>query len=146
MRAGEAWLNHLYGDQFEARSAGLEPGVIHPLAVKVMQEVGLDLSSHIPHRVFDLVKEGELFSYAITLWDQGRNERPAYFPGFCIRLKWPFSDPAKVACSAEQQLENMRGLRDALKDKIEGWVEQLKAGRPTFLHRQSEKFLRALAK
>ena len=40
----EAWINHICGDFFEAQSAGLEPGTLNPLAVEVMQEVGIDIS------------------------------------------------------------------------------------------------------
>ena len=40
----EAWLNQICGEFFEAQSAGLEPGTLNPLAVQVMQEVGIDIS------------------------------------------------------------------------------------------------------
>ncbi len=40
----EAWMNHICGDQFEAQSAGLEPGTLNPLVVEAMSEVGIDIS------------------------------------------------------------------------------------------------------
>ena len=44
----EAWLNHLYGDRFEAMSAGLEPGTLNPYVVRVMAEDGIDISQAEP--------------------------------------------------------------------------------------------------
>jgi arsenate reductase len=48
----KAWLKHLYGDRFEAESAGLEPGTINPLAVEAMREVGIDISDNRTRDVF----------------------------------------------------------------------------------------------
>ena len=42
----EAWLRHYAGERFEVHSAGLEPKGLHPLTVQVMEEAGLDMSSH----------------------------------------------------------------------------------------------------
>ncbi len=122
----EAWLNHLHGDQFEAQSAGLEPGPLNPLAVKVMQEVGIDISGKHPQRVFDLVKASEVFPYAIAVCDQTNAERCPIFPGFTKHLKWSFPDPAAVIGSEEEKLEKVREIRDAIKAKIESWYEHVK--------------------
>lgn len=119
----EAWLNHLHGDQFEAQSAGLEPGALNPLAVKVMQEVGIDISGKTTKRVFDLVKAGEVFSYAIAVCDQASAERCPIFPGFTKRLQWSFPDPSAVTGSEEEKLEKVREIRDGIKAKIEDWYE-----------------------
>ena len=121
----EAWVNHLYGDFFEAISAGLEPWPIHPLAVRVMEEVGIFISAHHPQRVFDLVVRDELFSYAVTLWDQGHYERRAYFPGYCIRLLWDLPNPTATRGEKEPALNRFRKVRDELKVKIEGWMPQV---------------------
>jgi arsenate reductase len=50
----EAFLNHLAGDRFEAMSAGLDPGQLNPYVVKVMREVGLDISHNRTKDVFTL--------------------------------------------------------------------------------------------
>ena len=42
----EAFLNQICGDEFEAHSAGLEPGKLNPIVVEVMREIGIDISSH----------------------------------------------------------------------------------------------------
>ena len=58
----EAWMNHICGDQFEAQSAGLEPGTLNPLVVEAMSEVGIDISHKRTQRVFDVWKSGPVFA------------------------------------------------------------------------------------
>ena len=89
----EAWCNHLYGDRFEAESAGLEPGILNPLAVEAMKEVGIDISHNKTQRVFDLFKAGRMFAYVITVCDEASAERCPIFPGVTQRLHWSFPDP-----------------------------------------------------
>ncbi len=57
----EAWLNYTCNEFFEAESAGLEPGTLNPLAVKVMAEVGIDISRSETRAVVDVFKSGQLF-------------------------------------------------------------------------------------
>ena len=66
----EAWLNTLYGDRFEAKSAGLEPGTLNPLVVGAMDEVGIDISRNRTKSVYDFFKRGDLFSWVITVCDE----------------------------------------------------------------------------
>lgn len=122
----EAWLDHLHGDLFEARSAGLEPEALNPLAIAVMQEAGIDISDKSARKVFDLVKAGELFSYVISVCDQASGERCPTFPGVTKRLHWNFPDPSAVTGSAEEKLEKVREIRDSIKAKIESWYEHVK--------------------
>jgi protein-tyrosine-phosphatase len=75
----EAWLKHLYGDQFEAESAGLEPGAINPLAIDAMREVGIDISGNRSQAVFDLIKAGRLYRHVITVCDEASAERCPIF-------------------------------------------------------------------
>ena len=65
-----AWLNDMCGDYFEAHSAGLEPGELNPLAVQVMDEVGIDISNNKTQAVFDVFKSGAFFPYVITVCDE----------------------------------------------------------------------------
>jgi len=69
----EAFLDEICGDQFEAHSAGLEPGTLNPLAVEAMREIGIDISQKQTQSVFDVFKSGELFSYVITVCDETRS-------------------------------------------------------------------------
>jgi arsenate reductase len=121
----EAWLNHFCGDRFEAHSAGLEPGTLNPLAVQVMQEVGIDISTKTTQSVFDLFKEGKLFSYVITVCDESSAERCPIFPGITQRLHWSFTDPAKVTGTEEQKLRQVREIRDSIKTTVENWCRQI---------------------
>src|SRR5512135_3370126 len=77
----EALLNRLGRDRFEAMSAGLEPGQLNPCAVRVMGEIGLDISHNQTKDIFSLYKKGELFSYVITVCDEANAERCPTFPG-----------------------------------------------------------------
>lgn len=118
----EAWLKHLYGDRFEAESAGLEPGTIHPLAIEAMREVGMDISGNRTQAVFDLFKAGRLYSYAITVCDEASAERCPIFAGITQREHWSFADPASFTGSHEERLAETRKVRDAIRTRIEEWV------------------------
>jgi len=65
-----ALMNKTRSEFYEAHSAGLEPGRLNPLAVQVLQEIGIDISGHETQRVFDVWKSGELFQYVITVCSQ----------------------------------------------------------------------------
>ena len=77
----EAWMNQICGDQFEAQSAGLEPGTLNPLVVEVMAEVGIDISHKGTQRVFDVWKSGPVFAYVVTVCDESSAEKCPIFPG-----------------------------------------------------------------
>jgi arsenate reductase len=122
----EAWLNHVCGDLFEAESAGLEPGTLHPLAIEVMKEVGIDISHKKTRSVFDLVKAGRIFSYVITVCDEASAERCPIFPGITKRLHWSFPDPAAVMGTTEKKLKKVRKIRDDIKTAVEGWCQDIR--------------------
>jgi len=121
----EAWLNHLYGEMFDAESAGLQAGTLNPLAVAAMEEVGIDISSKQTRDVFELYKSGKLFSYVITVCDEASAEQCPVFPGVTKRLHWSFPDPAALEGSEAEKLETVRQIRDSIKRRIQGWVGEL---------------------
>ena len=114
----EAFLNQIADDRFEASSAGLEPGVLNPLAVEVMQELGIDISANQTKDVFDLFKKGELYSFVITVCDGANAERCPVFPGIVSRLHWSFDDPAALQGSDEERLEAAREIRDQIRTSV----------------------------
>jgi len=118
----EAWLRHFGGDMFEIQSAGLEPGTLNPLAVQAMAEVGIDISRNETKSVFDLFKSGKMFHYVIAVCDKASAERCPVFPGITQRLDWSFPDPSKATGTREEQLREMRAVRDAIRARIEAWV------------------------
>lgn len=120
----EAFLNALAGDEFEAESAGFEPEEINPLAVKAMAEIGIDISSHKPKAVFDLIKKGSFYAYVITVCDESSAERCPIFPGVTRRIHWSFEDPAGFAGSEEEKLAKTRIIRDEIKMKVEDFIAE----------------------
>ena len=125
----ESWLNHVCGDLFEAESAGLEPGNLHPLAIEVMKELGIDISHNKTRSVFDLVKAGRIFSYVVTVCDETSAERCPIFPGIAKRLHWSFPDPAVVTGTTEEKLKKVRKIRDDIKSTVEGWCKEMKTNK-----------------
>ena len=121
----EAWLNRLCPEQFEAHSAGLEPGALNPLAVEAMHEIGVDISGKKTQSALDVFKSGQLFSYVITVCDESSAERCPIFPGATTRLHWSFPDPAAITGSHEERLNGVRKIRDQIRARIEMWCNQM---------------------
>lgn len=120
----EAFLNELCPDDFTAESAGLEPGSLNPLAVTVMREAGIDISSKKTKSAFELFKTGKLFSYVITVCDETSAERCPIFPGQARRLHWSFADPQASQGSWDERLVQARIIRDEIRAKIVTWCTQ----------------------
>src|SRR5450755_2144879 len=104
----EAFLNQLCGEEFEAHSAGIEPGKLNPIVVAAMQEVGVDISGNQTKAVFDFIKSGKMFAYVITVCDEAGAVRCPIFPGVTTRLHWSFPDPSKFQGTHEEKLEQTR--------------------------------------
>ena len=121
----EAWLNQICGQFFEAQSAGLTPGTLHPLAVEVMREVGIDISKKKTRAVFDVFKSGQLFGYVITVCDETSAQKCPIFPGPTKRLHWSFADPAGFSGTHDEKLVRARQIRDEIRATIEDWCAQV---------------------
>ncbi len=121
----EAFLNQICGEEFEAHSAGIEPGKLNPFAVVAMHELGFDISGNQTKSVSDFLKSNELFSYVITVCDETSAERCPVFPGVAKRLHWGFPDPSAFQGSHEEKLAKTREVRDAIKQKVENWCEEV---------------------
>ena len=109
-----ALLNKSCGKHFEAKSAGLEPGTLNPVAVEVLREVGIDISKNKTQAVFDVFKSGELFAYAITVCDESEAEGCPIFAGVTKRLHWSFPDPSKFTGTHEEKIVQTRQVRDKI--------------------------------
>ena len=119
----EAWFNHLCGDEFEAESAGLEPGVLNPLVVRAMGEVGIDISRKTTRSVADALKANKLFAYVITVCDAASAEQCPVFPGVTTRLRWEFPDPSALEGTETEKLGKVREIRDSIKTQVEKLCE-----------------------
>jgi arsenate reductase (thioredoxin) len=121
----EGFLNKICGDQFEAHSAGLEPGGLNPLAVEAMREIGIDISRKQTQSVFDVFKSGELFAYVITVCDGTSADRCPIFAGVTRRLHWSFPDPGALSGTREERLAGTRKIRDQIRARIEMWCDEI---------------------
>ena len=121
----EAWLNRVCGDQFEAQSAGLEPGTLNPLVVEAMAEVGIDISHKGTQRVSDVLESGTAFAYVITVCDESSAEKCPVFPGSAKRLHWSFPDPSLLTGAHEEKLAAVRTIRDQIRERIEAWCNEV---------------------
>ena|SRR5436190_16615594 len=121
----EAFLNHICSDQFEAHSAGIEPGKLNPIVVEAMQEIGIDISRKSTRAVFDVYKSGQTFAYVITVCDETSAERCPVYPGVTTRLHWSFPDPSAIQGAQDEKLAGARRIRDTIKAKIEAWCAEI---------------------
>jgi arsenate reductase (thioredoxin) len=121
----EAFLNDLCAEQFEAHSAGIEPGKLNPLVVAAMQEVGIDLSRNQTKSVSSMLASGKAFDYVVTVCDETSAERCPVFPGRTKRLHWGFPDPSALQGTHDEKLARTREIRDAIRTKIEQWCAEV---------------------
>jgi arsenate reductase len=112
----EGLLRHLAGDRFEAMSAGTEATHVRPLAIRTMEEVGIDISGQ-ESKTLDRYL-GEPFDYVITVCDDA-NEACPFFPGARERLHWSLEDPSKTQGTEEERLAAFRSVRDRIRQRIE---------------------------
>lgn len=112
----EGLLNHLYGDKYEAFSAGTQPTHVSPYAIKVMQEIGIDISYHRSKNVQEFINQD--IDYVVTVCDSA-NEACPFFPGGKQRMHQSFSDPSRIAGSEAEVLRSFRKIRDQIKIWLE---------------------------
>jgi arsenate reductase len=125
----EGLLRHLAGERFEALSAGLEPNLeVHPLAIEVMAEIGIDISSQQPKAV-DLYLGKTMIHYLMIVCNKAQSTCPRIWPGLPNekRYYWPVNDPAAISGTTEEQLAFFREVRDELQNKITSWLKEVPA-------------------
>lgn len=120
----EGWLKHFKGDEMVIESAGTEKHGLNPLAVKVMKEAGVDISSHKSKVTGEL---NGSFDYVVTVCDRA-NESCPFFPAKTKVVHKGFEDPPKLAENAkneEEALVHYRRIRDEIKDYVKDIPEIL---------------------
>lgn len=122
----EAFLNQYGEGLFTAESAGLEKGKLNPYVIKVMQEVGMDISGNHTKEVFDFFRQGKLFQAVITVCDAASAESCPVFPGMVKRLGWSFADPSQFTGTEEDILAQTRQVRDEIKQTVLDFIEEAK--------------------
>ncbi len=115
----EGILRAYAGESYEVVSAGLEPSPVHPRAIQVMKEIGIDISGHSSDEINKYLNDE--FDYIITVCDNA-NERCPLFPGNGKRQHWSFEDPAGATGTEEEIMRVFRNVRDKIKVKIEEFL------------------------
>lgn len=119
----EAFLRKYGGHSFEAHSAGLEPKGVNPLTVRVMDEVGIDISGQRSKGIDTYLGKG-LFQVLVTVCNDADKNCPAVWPGVEMRLHWSFEDPARFEGSEAERLSKFREVRDLIEGQIKQWVAE----------------------
>jgi len=102
-------------------SAGIKPETtVHPLAVKVMAERGIDISAHVPKKVDEFT--GTDFDYVITVCGAAKETCPVFTGRVGRRLHIGFPDPAEAAGTEEEILAVFRGVRDGIIEKFRDFL------------------------
>ncbi|MEW6490897.1 MAG: arsenate reductase ArsC [Thermodesulfobacteriota bacterium] len=118
----EGWLRHLGGDRYEALSAGTRPQGVNPLAVRVMAEVGVDISGQRSKSVDELL--GEDLDLLVTVCGGARESCPVFLGKVKERQHWPFDDPAEARGTHEQVLAVFRRVRDEIRARVASFVKE----------------------
>jgi len=116
----EGLLKVLGSGRWVVQSGGIFSSYVHPLAIRVMEEIGIDISKQTSKSIDRFVKKK--FDYLITLCDDAAKSCP-HFPGAGKRYHWPFEDPAAAIGTVEERLAVFRKIRDKLKIKIEEFLK-----------------------
>jgi len=124
----EGLVNHLLEDGWEAYSAGTQPsGYVHPLAVRAMAEIGMDISTQ-RSKSADEFREVE-FDVVITVCDNAAKNCPFWLGSGRVTHKG-FPDPAAATGSEEERLAVFRQVRDGLRQEIFAHLEQAAVSEP----------------
>ncbi len=124
----EGFMREIGGGSFEALSAGMEPAeAVHPMAVAVMKERGIDISGQKPKPIETYLGKECIF-YLIVVCEKAKMSCPRIWPGLGEgnRFYWPLPDPAEFRGSEEEKLEEFRKVRDEIESKVKEWLD----GRP----------------
>jgi arsenate reductase len=117
----EGFLRAASGGVFEVASAGSEPaGYVHPLAIQVMKEVGIDISKHQSKHLSEFKNRD--VETVITVCGNADAACPM-FPGQVNRHHWPFVDPARAEGTDQEKLAVFRQVRDEMRRVFEAYAE-----------------------
>lgn len=120
----EAFLRKYGMGRFEPFSAGLKPKVINPLTVRVMEEIGFDMSGHRSKGIEEFLGK-EHFEYLVTVCHDAEQNCPRVWPGVNQRLHWSFEDPAAFEGTEAEKLEKFRQIRDQIQEKVRSWLKEI---------------------
>ena len=118
----EGLWKHLGKGKWRAVSAGSKPaGFVHPLAVQVMNEIGIDISRQKSRHVEDFSEEP--FDLVVTVCNRAKKTCPT-LPGAPVQHHWSFDDPALAEGDDEARRRVFRRVRDEIRAKIEAYLAE----------------------
>ena len=123
----EGLLRELAGNDFEISSAGISPTRVNPMAVRVMAEAAVDITSQRSKSVDEMI--GKEFDYVITVCDNAREACPV-FPAAAKQLHWSFEDPAEATGTEEERVAVFRHVRDAISERLGDFVGTMRGQSP----------------
>jgi arsenate reductase len=122
----EGILRAAAGDIIDVHSAGSKPaGYVHPKAIEVMKEIGIDISGHSSKHMNDFL--GQNIHTVITVCGNADQACPMY-PGQVNRHHWGFDDPAHATGTEEEILAVFRRVRDEIQKVFGAYAAGWKAG------------------
>jgi arsenate reductase len=117
----EGLLRAAAGDLFEVASAGSKPaGYVHPLAIDVMKEIGIDISGHRSKHLSEFLDQN--VETVITVCGNADQVCPI-FPGQVNRHHWPFDDPAHATGTEEEKLAVFRRVRNEIRRTFTAYAD-----------------------
>ena len=123
----EGILRSAAGDLIDVSSAGSKPaGYVHPKSIKVMKEIGIDISGHTSKHLEEFLNRN--VDTVITVCGNADQACPM-FPGQVNRFHWGFDDPAHATGTEEEVLNEFRRVRDQIKLVFEAYAAGLKRGK-----------------
>jgi len=123
----EAFLRKHQGDTYEVASAGTDPkDRVHPLAVRVMSEAGIDISAQRPKPISEFLGKQPV-RFLLIVCDNANQSCPRTWPGAYQRSYIPFDDPAEAEGTEPQKLSVFRRVRDEIDAAMKTWAPE--AGR-----------------
>lgn len=121
----EGLLKHICKNQYEIFSAGTKPSIVRPEAIKVLQEIGIDISNNRSKSVDEFVNEE--MDYVLTVCDNAQENCP-YFPAKTKLIHHSFADPAEIEGDETTRISAFRRVRDEIKKYLEDdFVKSLEA-------------------
>jgi len=117
----EGYMNTKYGDRYEAFSAGTEVTRVHPMAIEVMKEIGIDISGHRSKLIDAFFGKG--IETVVTVCDSAQKACP-FFPGAQEVIHQSFPDPSAFKGSDQEVRAGFRKVRDEIIRWIDGTFGQ----------------------
>lgn len=120
----EGFLRTRNSDHFTAASAGTEPkSEVHPMAVRVMKEIGIDISGQRPKDLKEFLGKAAV-RHVLIVCDNAQQSCPRVWPGAFTRDFMPFDDPAAATGSEAERLEVFRRVRDEIDAALRAWLPE----------------------